>query len=324
MDDAIDIWDEIREAIENNKGKLDTFLFHYINSIDYIQAERKELDKKRKLKNWDKKNYPPVPEKYLFDMYCRVIDKESPDTFLKNLKSACKDYIELINPSNSQIFLSSLKAMGVNKCFPLLLDVKNKFSTKEFVNFTQAIDSLTFRHSILRKDPKELEKFYYDISDFVTKQEHYNEAFNMVKAHQNFKEEDKFKDEFIIASPKISISKMILDRIIRKYSESIDWSNKDTHIEHIMPQKPDGEWLVLSDSDSDKYKDYLNRIGNLTVLQDKKNIKARNKDFGIKKEYYKQSRISITKSLTTYSSWDFDQIEKRQEHLYDLAKDIWA
>ena len=91
-----------------------------------------------------------------------------------------------------------------------------------------------------------------------------------------------------------------------------------------MPQKPDGEWLVLSDSDSDKYKDYLNRIGNLTVLQDKKNIKARNKDFGIKKEYYKQSRISITKSLTTYSSWGFDQIEKRQEDLYDLAKDIWA
>ena len=85
--------------------------------------------------------------------------------------------------------------MGVNKCFPLLLDVKNK-STKEFVNFTQAIDSLTFRHSILRKDPKELEKFYYDISDFVTKQ-NYNEAFNMVKAHQNFKEEDKFKDSLL-------------------------------------------------------------------------------------------------------------------------------
>ena len=90
---------------------------------------RKELDKKRKVKNWDKKNYPPVPEKYLYDMYCRVIDKESPDTFLKNLKSACKDYINLINPSNTQIFLSSLKAMGVNKCFPLLLDVKNKFSS---------------------------------------------------------------------------------------------------------------------------------------------------------------------------------------------------
>ena len=50
MDDAIDIWDEIRESIENSKGKLDTFLFHYVNSIDYIQSERKELDKKEKSK----------------------------------------------------------------------------------------------------------------------------------------------------------------------------------------------------------------------------------------------------------------------------------
>ena len=64
-------------------------------------------------------------------------------------------------------------------------------------------------------------KGFAEISDFVTKQEHYTEALNKVKGH--FREEDKFKDEFIIASPKISISKMILDRIIRKYSESVDW-----------------------------------------------------------------------------------------------------
>lgn len=159
LDEMVQIWDDVRELIEDNKGKLDTFLFHHINSLDYIQDERKKLDKKRKLKNWDKKNYPPVPEKYLFDMYCRVIEKESPERFLKTLKSSSLDYIEFINPSNNQVFLSSLKAMGVNKCFPLLLDVKNKFSAKEFENFTHLIDSLTFRHSVLRKDPKELESF---------------------------------------------------------------------------------------------------------------------------------------------------------------------
>jgi uncharacterized protein with ParB-like and HNH nuclease domain len=323
LDEMIQIWDDVRELIEDNKGKLDTFLFHHINSLDYIQNERKELDKKRKIKNWDKKNYPPVPEKYLFDMYCRVIERESPETFLKTLKSSSKDYVELINPSNNQVYLSSLKAMGVNKCFPLLLDVKNKFDKKEFENFTHLIDSLSFRHSVLRKDPKELEKFYYQLSDFISKKEHYSESVNKIKKHLNFKEEVKFKDEFIVLRPKMSVSKMILDRIVRLSSESVDWSNRDTHIEHIMPQKPAGEWLTHYDDDIEKYKDYINRVGNLTILQDKKNIRARNKDFIDKIKYYSESRISITKNLGDYKNWDFSQIEKRQADLYELSKDIW-
>lgn len=117
---------------------------------------------------------------------------------------------------------------------------------------------------------------------------------------------------------------MILDRIVRKYSESVDWSNRDTHIEHIMPQKPAGEWLTFYEEDVEKYRDYINRIGNLTILQDKKNIRARNKDFELKKDFYSESRISITKELFDYNIWGYDQIEKRQQDLYELSKDIWS
>ena len=41
----IQIWDDVRVEIEDNKGKLDTFLFHHINSLDYIQVESKEPKK---------------------------------------------------------------------------------------------------------------------------------------------------------------------------------------------------------------------------------------------------------------------------------------
>jgi uncharacterized protein with ParB-like and HNH nuclease domain len=323
IDDAIDNWDDVRSRIEKNNGSLDVFLFHYLNSLDECQELRQQLDKRRGIEKWEKKNYPPAPEKYVFEIYGQLIMNDGPQKFLEDLLVASNNYLHLINPGNSKIFLNSLKAMGVNKCFPLLLSAIRKLNSENFDKICKCIDSLTFRHSILRKDPKELERFYYLLSDSIIDDSNIDEILSKIKEHPNFKEEDKFKNEFIYSSPKGSISKMILDRITRKHSESVDWSNKDVHIEHIMPQKAAGEWLTMFDKDQEEYKDYLNRLGNLTILQDKKNIKAKNKDFSIKKEYYEGSRLTITKSLIDYDIWDYNSILARQEYLYEQAKDIW-
>jgi uncharacterized protein with ParB-like and HNH nuclease domain len=323
IDEAIDNWDEVRSRIEKSNGNLDVFLFHYINSVDGCQELRQQLDKKRGVEKWEKKNYPPAPEKYVFDLYGELIIKSGPQRFLEELLIASNNYTTFINPSSDKIFLNSLKAMGVNKCFPLLLTSVRKLNSENFDKICKAIDSLTFRHSMLRKDPKELERFYYQLSELITGDSEVEATISKIKEHPNFKEEDKFKNEFIYASPKTSVSRMILDRITRKHSESVNWTNKDVHIEHIMPQKPMGEWKAIFDLDEYEYKDYLNRLGNLTILQDKKNIRARNKDFKDKKEYYKESRLTITKNLVNYNKWDYEEILKRQEYLYEQSKDIW-
>ncbi|MBP7541790.1 MAG: HNH endonuclease, partial [Saprospiraceae bacterium] len=75
--------------------------------------------------------------------------------------------------------------------------------------------------------------------------------------------------------------------------------------------------------DSIEYNDYLNRIGNLTILQDKKNIKARNKDFSGKKPFYSNSRLRITLSLIDYETWNYSTISKRQEDLFEIVREIW-
>ena len=213
--------------------------------------------------------------------------------------------------------------MGVNKCFPLLLKSSRKLNEINFEKICAAIDSLTFRHSILRKDPKELEKFYYLTSELISDDSNFDIVFSNIKNHQNYKEDDNFKKEFLQSNLKPSVSKMILDRIVSKHCESVDWSNKDVHIEHIMPQKPAGQWKPIYDNDQLEYKEYLNRLGNLTILMDKINIGASNKDFNDKKIYYGRSRLTITNDLTNYTKWDYEEIVKRQEYLYEESKDFW-
>ena len=323
IDEAIDNWDEIRSEIEKNSGAIDTFLFHYLNSIDDCQYLRQQYDKNRRVEKWEKKNYPPAPEKLIFELYGELIQKLGPKKFLYDLLEAAKHYKLFINPDSDKIFLSSLKAMGVNKCFPLLLTAVRKLNSENFNSICRVIDSLTFRHSILRKDPKELERFYYQLSELITDDTSTAAIVAKIKEHANFREEAKFKSEFILSSPKLLVSRMILDRITRQQGEGVDWASKDVHIEHIMPQKPIGEWMALSDKDEREYADYLNRLGNLTILQDKKNIKASNKNFKDKKDYYKDSHLTITNSLLNYDNWSYDQIVKRQEELYELSKDIW-
>ena len=323
IDEAVENWDKIRSMIEENGGDLDVFLFHYLNSLDDCQNLRAQLDKKHGVEKWEKKNYPPAPEKYVFDLYAEIIEKVRHRKFLSDLLTAANNYALFIKPANDKIHLNSLKAMAVNKCFPLLLNAIRKLSSENFNSICKHIDSLTFRHSILRKDPKELERFYYQLSESITDDENIRSVINKIKDHANFREEDKFKMEFISASPKRSVSRMILDRITKNQGEGVDWSNKDVHIEHIMPQNPIEEWKLLFDNDKIEYEDYLNRLGNLTILQDRLNIRASNNSFNTKKEFYKSSHLAITNSLTKYNNWGYDQILKRQEELYELARDFW-
>jgi hypothetical protein len=110
-----------------------------------------------------------------------------------------------------------------------------------------------------------------------------------------------------------------------KKQEAIEWGSKDIHLEHVMPQNPSGAWLKLKKQDEDMYEEYLNRIGNLTLLQDKLNQSASNKDFKTKKkEYYSKSRLFVTKEhFKNYNQWGYDSIQKRQEEIMKLVNNIW-
>jgi uncharacterized protein DUF1524 len=93
------------------------------------------------------------------------------------------------------------------------------------------------------------------------------------------------------------------------------------NLEHILPDKPDGNWPQFSD---DEIKMYRNRIGNLALLRATENSDLRSSDFASKKAVYACSPYELTKHVARAEAWTTTEINERQKMLADLAVKAWA
>ena len=322
---AIEIWDEIRGLLDNAKANIDLFLFHYINSYGESLTLRKKVEARINL-NVNQNNYPFVPERFLFPVFQEKL-KEVIDTndFLNEMVINAKNYADFISPTDD-IYLTSLRSMNFTKCYPLLLKSKRVLSDNNFANIKRMVECLSFIHSIAGNDPKDLEDFYYKLINQLNSDADMTAIIEKFETHPTIIDEEKFRNQFISATVKDSISKMILERIANFDSDQIGVNleeQKDITLEHIMPKKPSGEWLTIYKADSSNYDLQVKRLGNLTLLLDKANKRIGNKDFSIKKVAYAKERLTMTNSLKDKPGWDEKQINFRQADLYKIAKQVW-
>ena len=92
-------------------------------------------------------------------------------------------------------------------------------------------------------------------------------------------------------------------------------------MEHILPKKYSiNDWPKFN---NEQLPAFLRRIGNLTILSLKLNDKAANSSLNIKKKYYKDSGIQITKDICQIDEWTPESIKERQENLADIAIKVW-
>lgn len=100
-------------------------------------------------------------------------------------------------------------------------------------------------------------------------------------------------------------------------------------IEHVLPQtvSEQSEWAVTW-PDAEKRKFWLHKIANLVPLNQKRNSKAQNYDFSIKKLTYfagksKVSSYILTTKVLEESEWTEAVVEKRQRELLEVMIDGW-
>ena len=331
IEDIIDKWEiDIRGKL--GKIKLDTFIFHHLNSNTEYLRLRKEVEKKKTIKI--SKDYPFVSEKRVFDVLELKLSSKTLnlDLFLDDLAKDVEFYKYIVNPTKAKTkeaydYLVGLKVLKISKAYPIILAAKRNLNNKDFITIIKAIEIISFRHSIMRFDPKDLEKLYYSIIPKLGKEKIQN-ILGILKSFKTNKEEAVFREAFKKLSRPDILSKYILMRIMNSYQENISWENKNKiHLEHIMPKRPrvGTFWHDIKNKDTDKYKIYLQRLGNLTLLKDTLNQKGSNKNFNEKKKELSKSRFEINKLLSNSPSWNYSLIDKNQAELYKLAnkKKIW-
>ncbi|HEY0165868.1 MAG TPA: DUF262 domain-containing HNH endonuclease family protein [Jatrophihabitans sp.] len=118
-----------------------------------------------------------------------------------------------------------------------------------------------------------------------------------------------------------------LDELLAK-DPGATYNHKIISIEHVLPQKPkkDSQWL--SDFTEEERERLTHRLGNLLLLNHRKNSQANNFDFVTKKQrYFSTSSGSAVFALTTQvigqASWTPKVIEARQETLTTLLAEEW-
>jgi Protein of unknown function (DUF1524) len=93
--------------------------------------------------------------------------------------------------------------------------------------------------------------------------------------------------------------------------------------EHILPKNPGASWAnaLRSEDDPDEW---VEQIGNLTLLEKKVNRGLGNKDFATKKtKGYSLSELPVNADIALKRNWTWKEIEARSKVLAKTATKVW-
>ena len=125
-------------------------------------------------------------------------------------------------------------------------------------------------------------------------------------------------------------TKYILWKFSKPTGETI-LNMSEIQTEHIMPQTLSEEWCDYLKEKTGKnledikelWNQYLNRVGNLTIMKGAWNVGNSNRLFNSKTDDYSNSEFLATRKLAEYSEWTFSEIESRSREMAKKSIEIW-
>ena len=288
---------------------------------------------------WNSKNRF-AREKDLFKALRKDIKTQSDvNTLLANLRFLSKVCAAILHPEDNKDFdltelnerLIEMQKLDASSYIPVIFALRLQNYSEEDINeVLKAIETLVVRNFVVsglvaNKYELEFAQIAKSISDQSwsphnkppTKDDILKKLYSLMVSDEEFI--NNFK---VFNSKKNAVIRYLL-RKINNYDISetkiVDDSNR-VHVEHILPKKINEDWINFNDED---HETYLWRLGNLTLLGQEYNNRAKNKGFDKKKEIYKKSEIKMTRDLVSIDYWTTFTIVKRQEDFAEIALKIW-
>jgi uncharacterized protein with ParB-like and HNH nuclease domain len=318
--------------------------------------EETDTDLKRFLRYFWISKYKFVTEKQLFKAVKREITKW--DDFLVDLCNASMDYNRIIEggeddwsdiKNGNRIYksLSALGFMRVTQCNVFLLSLfrnLKKLGTDP-TKTIELIERFSFNYSAVCGLPtNRVERIYSKYAIDIEKAVHESIpkkiSGNVQRVLVEFEKElaglnpsfETFDEYFDEVSYKNSDqSRQLVKYILSEINSldeggehKIDFSN--VNIEHILPLNPNRDWGLSKK----EIKEYVNKIGNLTLIHKKLNSAVGNRPIKYKIKVLRESKIPMTKKLVKKLEkldyeWGETEISKRQKELADIAyHKVWV
>jgi len=333
-DDIIDIWDEIMESLGDYD--LTSFLRHYLLTIHNESIQKKVIFKKIKneIEPLEKSVKPVSPRKKLDDLrtaalsYAQLLANDSVTVENKQIEVSLKK-LEMIS-DNHRIFLLKVFLSNFENDDDLLFAIRS-------------VEKLVFRWIICGENAQVLENHLQIASHKVKNKDRESlqqacqylisaspsdETFRQALLTRSFRDSKLQAYALRMLNLAITGSEVITER-------------REVSVEHIAPQKPADEVWYLKvakkelepedTEDTATYENYVNKWGNLTILERKLNSTVQNNLWDLKKEGvgkkkpgYRNSTVATTSELLVVQDWTREVIDSRTAWFADCALVIWS
>lgn len=105
-----------------------------------------------------------------------------------------------------------------------------------------------------------------------------------------------------------------------------DWTSID--IEHIAPRKfwntkKYESWRQVLNLSEEEAAEYVEKLGNLTLLDSRHNAAAGAQPFEEKKQYYLSSNFNMVEEVQDRDDWNKEAIDNRTEELANRCVEVW-
>ncbi len=251
--------------------------------------------------------------------------------FIEDIIRSAKNYRRITSTefedNRVRRFISSLSKVSHDEWIPpLLCFMNNKIKDLDLATFIQYLDKITYQSWVRRLGKTQRNTVYYNVINLINKEASGADILNKIKEYKNNEEfisfisGDLYGTQYA-AAVLLRIEQEMQDLSVNKIFEGT------ISVEHILPQKLNNQYWKERFTE-EEHKNFIHKLGNLTLLSGRKNSSAQNYDFDKKKDAYnkknKNVSFDMTKEVCDVKDWTKNIIEKRQQELVNKVAEIWA
>lgn len=231
------------------------------------------------------------------------------------------------NPHSLRRHIQVLNLFDIQPLKPLLMAAARKMDKKEVPEVFQRAVSIGIRLIIAsRTTTQSVEEPLSNVAKQIWEGKIKTASEMVAFLAPSLPTDQQFRDAFEVAAvSKAAFARYYLRSLeLAHKGEPEPWlvPNDDPEtitLEHVLPQKPMGNWPAFTDED---VKTYVKRIGNMALLHGSANWEQKSIGFAAKKDHFKCPYLT-TSMIAEVPDWTPEEVVERQKKLAALAIKAW-